>query len=84
MLHIIVEILGNVLRPRRSQNAAIAKGPRTKLRGALEPANNLAGPQQLDGGVECFLSGVMQGVAGFHIVEDVLDFRAREEGTPVH
>src|SRR6202453_1731709 len=84
VLHVIVEVLGNIWRPWRSQNAAIAESPRTKLRGALEPANNLAGPQQLNSGVQCFLAGVMQGVASFHIVEDVLDFRARKEGTPVH
>ena len=50
----------------------------------MEPANDLAGPQQLDGGIQRFLAGVMQGIAGFHIVEDVLDFCAREDGPPIH
>src|ERR1035441_4909159 len=62
----------------------MAEGARTKLRGAMEPADDLSGPQQLDSGVEYSIRRAMQRVAAFHIVEDLLDFCSREGGPPIH
>src|SRR5579862_5488635 len=83
MLHKVVQILGNVGRPRRSQQAAMSERSWTKLGGAMEPSHDFSSAQQSHRGIELPLARVLQVVASLGVIKNFLDLGARIVRSPV-